>query len=252
MHFTFTKKLLAKEIGGPNAFLSFLLQLALGTAVLAAILFQLKFLRHGFGTALDLSVAIAWTFFYPAIAFSRLKERILPYGEQANYIRNAGLIITSCCYLGILCLICFTALPSDRGYPPKAHLSEAKTALSSIVAAEKSFYSEYASFSVSLEKIGFSREGARRFYSIGFPLACLKKLGVSTQAGISPMQNSPFGLERESEVMNLFRTLRKPEDCKDPAKGYEAFAVGIIRKGAPLDVWKIDETGKIEYLQSGL
>ncbi len=73
--------------------------------------------------------------------------------------------------VGIIGILVAIAAPNFSRYQSKARQSEAKIALAAIYGAEKSFYSEYSAYMASFEAVGYSPEGAKRFYSVGWTAA---------------------------------------------------------------------------------
>jgi prepilin-type N-terminal cleavage/methylation domain-containing protein len=70
--------------------------------------------------------------------------------------------------VGIIGILVSIAAPNFSRYQSKARQSEAKIGLAAIYGGEKSFYSEYSAYVSSMEAIGYSPEGQRRFYAIGW------------------------------------------------------------------------------------
>lgn len=67
--------------------------------------------------------------------------------------------------IGMLAAI---AIPQYQHFTAKARQSEAKIGLAAIYAAETAFFAETSSYSLCLRQIGFTPEGATRYYLIGF------------------------------------------------------------------------------------
>jgi hypothetical protein len=139
------------------------------------------------------------------------------------------------------------AAPNFRRHATKARQSEAKIALAAVYGAEKSYFQEYGYYASSFNSIGYTPEGQRRFYALGFSPAC--KGNAKYGEGFINLQNSPFGEKRAAEIEKYFR---EKTTCKDPQLGFEVYAVGITYDGGPLDVWKIDESKRLENVEEGI
>lgn len=70
--------------------------------------------------------------------------------------------------IGILATI---AGPAFERYQSRSRQTEAKLALAAIYGNQKSFYSEYTAYIPSFDAIGYSTEGAKRFYLMGWSAA---------------------------------------------------------------------------------
>lgn len=136
--------------------------------------------------------------------------------------------------------------PDGPAYQAKARQSEAKIALLAIYGAEKAYFDEYKTYVASFDRIGYAPESARRLYIVGFPHACVPP-DVKPEQARTPMLNSKFGAGRENEIEDFFRSVKT---CREG--GFEAYAVGVIREGGVLDVWKIDETRTLVNLKVGI
>ena len=149
--------------------------------------------------------------------------------------------------LGILVAI---AAPNFVRYQSLARQSEAKVALAAIYGGEMAFRAEFNKHVYDLRAIAYEGQ-ERRLYAVGFPAVCVEKFGG--QVAYLPTANAPFEEGRGVEIENFFRDVVKdPAGCKDPSEGFEAYAVGILRKGGKLDVWRIDEQKNLQNLESGL
>src|ERR1700746_1297101 len=85
--------------------------------------------------------------------------------------------------VGIIGILVAIAAPNFSRYQSKARQSEAKLALAAIYAGKKSFYSEYAAYIGSFDAIGYSPEGQKRFYSVGWSAASASITGYTGSGG---------------------------------------------------------------------
>ncbi len=140
--------------------------------------------------------------------------------------------------VGIIGILVAIAAPNFSRYQSKARQSEAKIALAAIYGAEKSFYSEYAAYAGSMDAIGYSPEGARRFYGAGFASAHSGTItgygGVLTTGSITAAGNA-FGNCGSAPALGT--------QLSTDAQTFIAAATGCIRQGAgSFDTWNITDT----------
>ncbi|MGZ3651331.1 MAG: hypothetical protein ACXWR1_10260 [Bdellovibrionota bacterium] len=173
-------------------------------------------------------------------------------GEPKNSSLN---LVLELAFLLSLVGIGLVALPFvlDSRFRPRfqgsVRTSEAKIGLAAIYGSERSYFSEHAAFSESLASIDYNPEQRRRFYAIGFPTRCLEKENVPEESGILSTANSPFAQGREQEILHAFRSL-PDSNCQKLSSGFEAYAVGIVQKDAPLDIWRIDQDKHLEHFSA--
>ena len=60
------------------------------------------------------------------------------------------------------------AIPQFANFQKKARDSEARTSLGSLYTAQKAFFFEKAAYCSDIDPIGFSVEGANRYFGVGF------------------------------------------------------------------------------------
>jgi len=139
--------------------------------------------------------------------------------------------------VGIIGILVAIAAPNFSRYQSKARQSEAKIALAAVYGSEKSFYSEYAAYIGSMDAIGYSPEGARRFYGVGWSAAQGANptgfTGGNANASWTAVNNS-FGSCTGSTVLAA--------GLAGDAQTFIAGAVGCVRQGAVLDAWSINDT----------
>lgn len=152
--------------------------------------------------------------------------------------------------LGLIFLPCVLALailaPSFSRIQHNTRQTEAKMALSVLYSGEMAYRADNKKFTFDFEILNYSGPDKRN-YAVGFPLACADKYGA--KVSFVPTQGSELAAGREAEIQEYFVTVKKPEECKDPAQGFELYAVGVAHENGPLDVWRIDEERKLEQLQ---
>lgn len=139
--------------------------------------------------------------------------------------------------VGIIGILVAIAAPNFSRYQSKARQSEAKIALAAVYGSEKAFYSEYAAYVASMDAIGYSPEGARRFYSVGWTANHTTSPTGYTGSilnGIWTNVNNSFTCTTSTVVL--------PASLTGDAQTFTAGASGCVRNGAPAhDLWNITE-----------
>lgn len=186
-------------------------------------------------TLVLLVVRVFWNFF-------QMWERKAPYFWLTFLLMSwAGIVV-----FGILVAI---SAPNLQRLLARALQIEGKTALARIVGAEGAVLQEFKKYSLDPGIMGIEAESGARFYTVGFPDACAAMAGIPPEKARSQWANSPFAKGREQEISDFFRSIK---DCPDPSQGFEAYAVGVIRPGGTLDVWRINQNKELVNLHSGM
>lgn len=96
--------------------------------------------------------------------------------------------------VAIISLLAAIGIPQYSKFKQKAHDSEAKSLLSSLFVAEKSFFSDYNFYHTSLEAIGFGSEG-KHFYNVGFATA--SALTPTDYGFHAPVNNAVMAIKQQ-------------------------------------------------------
>ena len=154
--------------------------------------------------------------------------------------------------VGVLASIAVNKYDSNKA---KAHQAEAKLALSSTYSLEKAFYSEYGAYIPNLDAIGFSPEGTKRFYDIGYNGGpwTFNITGYTSGAGGSGPRSLRTGYPASWTLCTpssyfLNRLSDNPWNMDDP-QHFVMGAAGQIRDNKGCDVWQIDD---FKHLQNTL
>lgn len=143
--------------------------------------------------------------------------------------------------VGIIGILVAIAAPNFARYQSKARQSEAKIALSAVYAGEKSFYSEYSAFITSGDAIGYTPEGNKRFYTVGFSGAFTTSVtGYSGGLAGNPSfarVNYPAGWSDCAPNLASMVTNNSLD-----GQSFTAGAGGQVRDGQACDVWSITDT----------
>jgi prepilin-type N-terminal cleavage/methylation domain-containing protein len=126
------------------------------------------------------------------------KKQFLPRVALSNFAKchQAGFTLVELMVtVGIIGILASLTISNFSKYQAKARQTEAKLALGAVFALEKSFYSEYSAYIADFDAIGYTPEGLRRFYAIGWKAATTSGnvTGFQSGAGTSyyPPVNSP-------------------------------------------------------------
>jgi len=163
--------------------------------------------------------------------------------------------------VGIVGILSAVAIPNFRTYQAKSKTTEAKLALASIYTAELSFFSDYDSYAVCLNTMGYRPDGGQssRYYTTGFKNAdtnanaavpsnagCNGNIGVNGKYFLGTKGNS------DSAVNNAQRSEAQLESIAPTQTTYTAAAVGIVEPGGTRgDRWTVTNTKLFSHPQSG-
>jgi type IV pilus assembly protein PilA len=164
--------------------------------------------------------------------------------------------------VGILGILVSVAAPQYNKYQRKARQSEAKISLSGVFSLEKSFYSEYAAYIPAFDAIGYSPEGAQRFYRVSACWGCGNGTWTGTVTGYSGTTSLQSYLDANSPY-GFFWRFPGGDNCGPYMVGtwtfgndpqiFGAAAYGTLYFNAPLtDTWVINQDKVLVNCQVGL
>lgn len=160
-------------------------------------------------------------------------EKPVPNRGQAGFTLIELMIV-----VGIIGILVSIAAPNFARYQSKARQSEAKIALAAVYGAEKSFYSEYAAYIGSMDAIGYTPEGNRRFYRVGWaaaPAGGVTGYVGSTLTGFWATINTPYSSCTTWSTGDAATTA--------DVQTFLAVASGCIRQGLTnADNWNMTDT----------
>jgi len=161
-------------------------------------------------------------------------KKLIPVTNQKGFTLIELMIV-----VGIIGILVAIAAPNFSRYQSKARQSEAKIALAAVYGSEKSFYSEYAAYAGAMDAIGYSPEGQRRFYAVGWVAAHSGTItgyngGLATGNWLNA--NNTFGCTITGQ--GLLGT-----QLSTDSQTFIAGAQGCIRQAqAAMDTWNINDT----------
>lgn len=135
----------------------------------------------------------------------------------------------------------------------KLQQAEARASLLSVFNSEKSIKEKVGSFTYDLERVSNTHIPAvDSNYVFGFMKACGKKAKTQSRE-LFPSSFKHYGPKATKGILDYFAK-GKSDDCYESKSGYEAFAVASLDPLNPsrVDVWKIDQDGKVENILDGL
>lgn len=135
--------------------------------------------------------------------------------------------------------------------PYQARQEQARAALLEFARAERAFRRDFGRYTYNVKELGLPEREGEHAYTVGFPTPCSVGEGSSLEKSRIPFHEYVPSEIRKLEIEEYLQKVRLPADCKDPKEGFEAFAVGALKEGALLDVWRIDEEGQPENVQRG-
>ncbi len=142
--------------------------------------------------------------------------------------------------VGIIGILVSIAAPNFQKYQSKARQTESKIALSAVYTGEKAFYSEYSAYISSMDAIGYSPEGQRRFYAVGWSAphgSTVTGYAGSTLTAFWDFSSNPYTCGNNLVTTDL------PANLTGDAQSFTIGAVGCIRQGADTsDAWNITDT----------
>lgn len=172
--------------------------------------------------------------------------------------------------IGILAAI---AIPNYQKYQARSRTTEAKVALSSIYAAEKSFLVEYSSYTACIRNAGYVPEGyvsggnnpVKMYYTIGFQAGLPNTCGAQTGAVscIGDLEsNAPPCAAADGEIFyaatqriqnGATNAQRDTLASSISANTFKIQARGIIgtTKNNDIDIWEIDQDKNIKTISIG-
>jgi prepilin-type N-terminal cleavage/methylation domain-containing protein len=148
--------------------------------------------------------------------------------------------------VGIIGVLATVAVPQYSKFTNRAKQSEVKALLGGIYTVEKAFFVEANSYTTCLANIGYTVEGNKRNYAVGFGA-----VGVNTIAGT--IANCGGTLANNAHYFaNSVGTALSPAASNTAAAGtFTAGGVGKIG-GSADDIWTITETQTLTKSQSGI
>lgn len=140
--------------------------------------------------------------------------------------------------VGIIGILVAIAAPNFARYQSKARQAEAKIALAGIYTGEKSFFSEYTAYVSSMDAIGYTPEGNKRFYTVGFSTTDTTLVtgffgSISTPSFARVNYPASWTVCATTLPLALSGT-------SDP-QTFTVEASGQVRDGQPCDTWTVDD-----------
>lgn len=182
----------------------------------------------------------------------RLVRKAIALRNQKGPMRGNGLVAF---WVGLLLPAALVALLGPLARDNQARLAiearqeEARKVLLALHEAEVGFKRDYGRYTFKMNELSLGLADGERVYAVGFPTACSIKEGGTLDKSRVLANEYPPSEMRRVEIEEFFQKARNAEDCKDQKEGFEAYALGVPREGGQLDVWRIDDGGKLENVR---
>jgi prepilin-type N-terminal cleavage/methylation domain-containing protein len=158
-------------------------------------------------------------------------------------------VMVAVAVIGILAAI---AIANYSTYESKARQGEAKIALSSIYSLQRSFHAEWTAFMEDFRAIGYTPEGFKRHYTIGWksPADPLSVTGYSGGVGLNfyEYENVPTswgytlsGTPVCTKTVAFAGLSNAVSGADVNPQTFLVKARGVLRLGIDCDEWEIDE-----------
>lgn len=173
--------------------------------------------------------------------------------------------------VAIIGILAAVAIPNYQKYQAKARQSEAKIALAAIYTAEKSFAAEQSTYTGCLRQIGYTPDGNKFYYAIGFQNANLALTNCGPAGGVA-CDNFTFNgtaagpAQCTAGTDNVYAANVRADNTAGAAIATEAHlpvtvissgafragAAGSISNVATHDGWTMDQTKNLTNATSGI
>ncbi len=156
--------------------------------------------------------------------------------------------------VGILSSLSMNAYTRSQA---KSRQAEAKVALSGVYTAQKAFYSEYSAYYPDLGRIGYTPEGFKRFYQVGWATPVFSGTISGYSGGASGIiiygrANIPAALNTwPGGCAGQTAASSSPMDTDNP-QGFTVMASAYLILGNDCDQWTINELKRISNTSDGL
>ncbi len=219
-------------------------------SALVVLLAFYVFLEKRLGSGMGLAF-LALTGVSLLLVLKRTVRRVIALRNAKGPMRGKTLQVFWAALLAPLLFFGLAWQLRDLSSPFERKQEEARASLLALVEAENSFKRDYGRFTFNVKELGgLEREGVR-IYALGFPTACSIKEGATLEKSRILFNEYPLSEMRRLKIEEYLQNVRRPEDCPDPKEGFEAYAAGVLKEGAPLDIWRVDESGALTNVQKG-
>lgn len=170
------------------------------------------------------------------------------FSAQAAFTLLELMIVVA--IIGVLVAL---AAPNFAKYQAKSRQAEAKLALGALYMGEKAFYGEYQAYVQGLTDIGYSPEGAKRFYTVGWTAATAA--GSITGYTVTPSTASVARVNFPAAWTDCTLSVLgvDPGATAQDGQTFTAVATGQLNDGlAVCDGWTINDLKTLANATIGL
>lgn len=179
-------------------------------------------------------------------------KKLIKFATQQSGFTLIELMIVVA-IIGILVAI---AAPNFSKYQAKARQSEAKLALGAIYAGEKSFYAEYAAYIQGMVDIGYTPEGTKRYYQVGWTATTAAGSVTGYGATAATANYDRVNYPAAWSDCNMAPMSASPGATSLNAQTFSVTATGQLSDGATAsgscDTWTINESKTLSNATIGL
>ena len=153
--------------------------------------------------------------------------------------------------VGIIGILVAIAAPNFQRYQSKARQSEAKSALAAVYGGEKAFYSEYTGYIADLGAIGYTPEGVKRMYTVGWAA-----VWAGSNTGFPTLGSTTGSFARTGYPSTWTACVpalgAAPATNTTDPQTFTVTASGQVRNAVGCDVWTIDDTKAVSNITIAL
>jgi type IV pilus assembly protein PilA len=170
--------------------------------------------------------------------------------------------------VAIIGILATLAIPQYNRFQARARQSEARIQLGALRTVENAWLADRSSYSACLSNIGYTRDAARSYYTVGFSNTVASNANCGVTATLASCLIWDFNGTQGACTAgpNVNHYLATTSDGGGALEGedtltstisssaFSAQARGRIRAGAAtaVDVWQVDQTGNIQNTAVGI
>jgi type IV pilus assembly protein PilA len=144
--------------------------------------------------------------------------------------------------VAIIGILVALAAPNFAKYQARSRQSEAKLALGTIYTGEKSFFGEHSAFIQGMDNIGYTPEGSKRFYSVGWTAVTNAGSITNYNALAATASYARVNFPAAWSDCTLATLSSTPGATALDAQAFTVIATGQLNDGiTDCDTWSIDQ-----------
>ncbi|MFZ9595941.1 MAG: type IV pilin protein [Bdellovibrionia bacterium] len=193
-----------------------------------------------------------------------MKTKKLPRISSLKNLKNGFTLVELMVVVAIIGILASVAIPNYQQFQARARQSEAKAGLGNIGAIEMAYFSDAQTYSMCIQKLGYTSQGVNRYYTIGFTNADGKKCGrdmgsscinIYGSSSKDPIDSCAANDGEAYFVANVgagkAATAKADITTTIEQQAFSAEAAGYI-SGTTADKWYVKEGGTPVNTQNGV